>query len=193
VLTEPNYFLGSIEHLRAVKAAVKIPVLRKDFIFDPWQIEESAAYGADVVLLIVAALKPSVLRSLYEETRRLGMEALVEAHTVGELRQALDLENAIIGINCRNLSSLKTNLATARRIAPMIPENRQAVAESGIRSNTDIADLATRGYSGFLVGHALLQSGSPGTRLAQLLKISDSCPGAAPCSAGKRPGGAIRG
>lgn len=156
VLTEPHHFLGSDQHLREVRAVVGIPVLRKDFICDPYQVYETAAMGADAILLIVAALDEALLQALYKEAVAVGLDVLVESHTAEELRHALALEKAIIGVNSRNLKTLQTDLAVARKLASMIPGNRVAVAESGIRARSDIESLERVGYRGFLIGEALM-------------------------------------
>ncbi len=158
VLTEPRHFLGSDEHLRAVREAVDLPILRKDFIGHPRQIYESAALGADVILLICAALDVALVKELYETALSAGLEVLVETHTRAELEQALELEGAIIGVNSRNLKTLKTDLAVAKELAAVIPPNRVSVAESGIRSRSDIEELRAVGYKGFLIGESLMKS-----------------------------------
>jgi indole-3-glycerol phosphate synthase len=169
VLTEPRRFLGRLEHLRDVRAAVRLPVLRKDFVCDPYQIVESAAWGADAVLLIVAALSGEELRRLYEEALAWGLDVLVESHTAAELEAALALERAILGINSRDLRTLRTDLAVARSLAARVPADRLSVAESGIRGRADVLDLASLGYDGFLVGAALLSAGDPGKGLREMV------------------------
>ncbi len=170
VLTEPRYFLGSDDDLRAVRRAVSLPILRKDFIGAPYQIYESAALGADLVLLIAAALDERTLRELYELATDLGLEVLVEAHTRAELERAALLDQAIIGVNSRNLITLKTDLAVARRLAPFLPPGRLCVAESGIRTRRDIEDLQALGYQGFLIGGALMKSPEVGAQLRSFLR-----------------------
>lgn len=169
VLTEPRHFMGKGEHLVAARQAVDIPILRKDFICDEYQLLEAAAWGADVVLLIVAALKPETLRAAYGAARELGLEVLVESHTGDELQRALELPEAIIGINSRNLKTLRTDLAVAHELAGGIPENRLCMAESGIRSRADIEALEKSGYDGFLIGETLMKSGEPGEELRRLI------------------------
>ena len=169
VLTEPRHFLGSSDDLRAVRAAVALPILRKDFICDPYQIYEAAAWGADAVLLIVATLNSKALLSLYKRATELGLETIVEAHSPGEVNVALGCENAIIGVNSRNLKTLKTDLAVARKLAPLIPADRLSIAESGIKTRADILALQQCGYKGFLVGESLLKHGTPGGNLKGLL------------------------
>lgn len=173
VLTEPEHFLGHEAHLRRVRQAVGLPVLRKDFMVDPYQIAEAAAWGADVILLIVAALEPGLMRELYDAAVAHGLEVLVEAHTADELHLALQLECAMIGVNSRNLKTLTTDLAVAIELAARIPPHRLAIAESGIRTRTDIEQLEAAGYRGFLIGEALMKEGDPGRKLTKLLDQAD--------------------
>ncbi len=158
VLTEPRYFLGSDDHLRAVREAVDLPILRKDFIGDLRQVHESARLGADVILLICAALDFALVKELNQAALSAGLEVLVETHTRAELEQALELEDAIIGVNSRNLKTLKTDLAVAKELAAAIPPGRLSVAESGIRNRRDIEELQAVGYKGFLIGESLMKS-----------------------------------
>lgn len=157
VLTEPRYFLGNEDHFRTVREVVDIPVLRKDFICDVYQVYESAAWGADLVLLIVAALDRSMLMALYQAARKMGLEVLVEAHTEEEVRIALELEGAIIGVNSRNLKTLETDLSVAQKLAKFIPAEMLSIAESGIKSRVDIEELGRAGYKGFLIGEVLMR------------------------------------
>ncbi len=168
VLTEPNYFQGSQADLKAVRRCVKIPVLRKDFMVDIYQVLESAAWGADVVLLIVAALAPGQCEILYKESRELGLDVIVEVHTAAELKVALACEDAIIGVNSRNLKTLKTDLAVAYELAKQMPADRICIAESGIKTREDIFGLQDAGYKGFLIGESLLRETSPGKALKAL-------------------------
>ncbi|MEI6971873.1 MAG: indole-3-glycerol phosphate synthase TrpC [bacterium] len=168
VLTEPGHFMGRTEHMAAVREAVSLPILRKDFICDPYQVGETAASGADVLLLIAAALSPDLMRSLYEEALRCGLEVIAEAHTAAELRMVLGLEDAIIGVNSRNLATLKCGLSVVQRLAGLIPQKRLCIAESGIRTRADVVTLEKRGYNGFLVGEALLKDGNPLAKLKEL-------------------------
>lgn len=165
VLTEPHYFQGSPADLKAVRRCVTVPVLRKDFMMDVYQLMEAAAWGADVVLLIVAALEPAHFALLYKESRELGLEAIVEVHTAAEVNVALACEDAIIGVNSRNLKTLVTDLAVAHDLAKMIPKDRLAIAESGIRTRADMLGLQEAGYKGFLIGESLLRETSPGKAL----------------------------
>ena len=169
VLTEPRHFGGTGEHLRAARSAVDLPILRKDFVCDAYHLHEAAAWGADAVLLIVAALEPGRLRSLHEEALRLGLDVLAEAHTADEVEAALALEGAIVGVNSRDLKTLKTDLAVARSLAGRIPAGRLSVAESGIRTRGDIDELGNLGYNGFLVGESLVRQRDPGAALKALL------------------------
>ncbi len=170
VLTEPRYFKGSGEHLRGVREATNLPVLRKDFICHEYQALEAAAWGADVVLLIVAALERDDLNRLNEYALGLGLETLVETHTVEEIEVALSLQGAIIGVNSRNLKTLETDLAVAENMAEAVPCDRVSVAESGIKSAFDIRRLSRLGYNGFLVGEMLLVAGNPADELKRLIQ-----------------------
>jgi len=168
VLTEPLHFQGDAAHLRAVRAVVDLPVLRKDFMGDPYQIVEAAAWGADVILLIAAALTDPQMQDLYDRALDLGLDVLAEVHTIEELHRALPLEKAIIGVNSRNLKTLKTDLAVAHAIAARIPDDRLSIAESGIRHRQEILDLEGAGYDGFLIGEALARQDDPGAGLSVL-------------------------
>ena len=152
VLTDEKYFQGSPDHLKAARAAVKLPVLRKDFILDEWQVYESRAMGADCVLLIMAALSDTQARDLEALARGLDMDVLVEVHDQRELERALGLETSLIGINNRNLKTLQTDLAITETLAPLIPVDRFVVAESGMRTHADLVRLAGVGAQCFLVG-----------------------------------------
>jgi indole-3-glycerol phosphate synthase len=169
VLTEPRHFLGSGAHLRAVREAVDVPVLRKDFICDTYQILEAAAWGADVILLIAAALDDTTLTSLYTYAISLGLDVLAEVHNQEELDRVLLLEHAIVGVNSRNLKTLKTDLSTAHNLATSIPKDRLSIAESGIRTRDEIVALEAAGYDGFLIGESLLRQPDPALALQRLL------------------------
>jgi len=168
VLTEPRYFLGRDEDLKKVHQAVKLPVLRKDFVSDPYQVFETRALGADVILLIAAGLEDPLLKELYSIALAIGLDVIVEAHTRDELNRGLALDQAILGINSRDLNTLKTDLAIARNLAHLIPSERLAIAESGIKTRHDIDDLRARGYRGFLIGEALMKSNDAGATLREL-------------------------
>ena len=157
ILTEPRHFLGSPDHLRAVRKMTGLPILRKDFIVDPYQVTEAAAWGADVILIIVAMLDRGTIKAVYNKALALGMEVIAESHSESELELALDLPNAIVGINNRDLKTLSTSLDTSRRLAALIHDERVSISESGISSQAQIDELAAMGYDGFLIGEALLQ------------------------------------
>ncbi len=156
VLTDTPYFQGSIAHLRAARGAVDLPVLRKDFILDPWQVYESRAVGTDCILLIMAALTNSEARELEEIARTLDLDVLVEVHDAAELERALGLQTKLIGINNRNLKTLKTDLGTTFTLAADVPPDRFLISESGIRTNADVKKLVAFGAHGFLVGEQLM-------------------------------------
>ena len=168
VLTEPTFFDGSPEHLRAVREAVDLPVLRKDFIVTDYQVFEAAALGADAVLLIVAALSDVELVRLLGLSRELGLAALVETHDLEELRRALDAGALLVGVNSRNLRTLAVNGQVLDAVAGALPRTVIAVAESGIRSRHDIDRLSALGYDAFLVGERLITQDDPGLALAEL-------------------------
>ncbi len=157
VLTNTLHFQGSRDDLVAARAAVDLPVLRKDFILDPWQVYESRAMGADCILLILAALTDTDARELEELARALDMDVLAEVHDEREVERALGLETQLIGINNRNLKTLATDLATTEELAPQVPPDRFLIAESGIRSHADLRRLAAAGAQCFLVGESLLR------------------------------------
>ncbi len=166
ILTEPHYFKGTDNDLRHVRATVALPVLRKDFIVDDYQVVETASLGADLILLIVAALDPIQLRDLIQAAIAYRLEPLIEVHDEHELERALELPpTVLIGVNSRNLKTLVTDLAVARRLSQLIPADRLSIAESGIRSAADIHTLKACGYRGFLIGERLLQQGDPGENL----------------------------
>ena len=161
VLTEQRRFHGSLTDLDAVRAAVDIPILRKDFIVTPYQIHEARAHGADLVLLIVAALEQNALVSLLERTRSLGMEALVETHSRLEALRALEAGASIIGVNARNLKTLEVDRSTVEQVIDVIPQDVVAVAESGVAKAHDVFEYAKWGADAVLVGEALVTSGDP--------------------------------
>jgi len=169
VLTEPRHFLGRDEDLQQVRQAVNLPVLRKDFVSDPYQVFETRALGADVILLIAAGLEQALLKQLYIMALAIGLDVIVEVHTRDELDRVLPLDQAIIGVNSRDLHTLKTDLEQARKLAPLIPPLRPAIAESGIKSRHDIEDLQARGYKGFLIGETLMKSANAAATLRELL------------------------
>ena len=169
VLTEPRHFLGRDEDLKLVHQAVTLPVLRKDFVSEPYQVFETRALGADVVLLIAAGLENSLLKQLYIIALSIGLEVIVEVHTQNEMDRILPFDQAIIGVNNRDLNTLQTDLARARDLAPLIPTGRLTIAESGIKSRRDIEDLQAHGYCGFLIGETLMKSKDAAATLRALL------------------------
>jgi len=171
VLTDTPHFEGSDDHLSAARRAVGLPVLRKDFILDPYQILESRRIGADCVLLIMAALSDSGAAELAAAAAELGLEVLVEVHDGAELDRALRLGVRMIGINNRNLKTLETDLRTAESLAPKVPSDRLVVAESGIRSAADLDRLAAAGARCFLVGETLLREPDLAAATRRLLRL----------------------
>ena len=174
VLTDGPYFQGSADHLMAARAAVDLPVLRKDFILDPWQVYESRAMGADCVLLIMAALGNGQARELEAVARALDMDVLVEVHDERELQRACGLETALFGINNRDLKTLQTDLAVTEQLAPLVPADRFLVAESGSRSTDDLRRLSAAGARCFLVGESLMRQ--PDVTLATRLLLGEPDP-----------------
>lgn len=169
VLTEPNYFLGSTDILKNVAKAVKIPLLRKDFVFDDYQLREAREYGASAVLLIAALLDQPTLTRLAENARSYGLDVLGEAHTADEVSRLLDSPATMIGVNARNLKTFSTDLGTVEKLLGMVPPERCPVAESAIRSHADIVRLRSCGAQGFLIGETLMRAASPGEQLRELL------------------------
>lgn len=169
VLTERRRFHGSLEDLDAVRARVDVPVLRKDFVVTPYQVWEARAHGADLVLLIVAALPQTVLESLVERVHSLGMTALVEVHSVDEVERAIDAGARVIGVNARNLKTLEVDRTTFARLAPAIPDEIVRVAESGVRGPHDVVDFARSGADAVLVGEALVTDDAPRRSVADLV------------------------
>jgi indole-3-glycerol phosphate synthase len=169
VLTDEEFFQGSLENLRLASAAVKLPCLRKDFIVDEFQLIEARANSADAVLLIVAALTQSQLTELSCSARARGLDVLCEVHDQAELQRALDAGSDLIGVNTRDLRTFKVDLETAFRLAQRLPENVIRVAESGIRSGEDITRLREAGYHAFLIGESLMRSAQPGEMLRNLV------------------------
>ena len=169
VLTEGEFFGGSLKNLRDARKEIALPVLRKDFIFDPWQVWESRANDADSFLLIVAALSDDQLRDLIALGRELGMEPVVEVHTREELDRALEAGSRIVGVNNRDLKTLNVRLETSYELIEQIPEECIAVAESGLRSHDDLKNLRTAGFDAFLIGEHLMLSPDPGAALCALL------------------------
>ncbi|SOC54553.1 indole-3-glycerol phosphate synthase [Ornithinimicrobium cerasi] len=169
VLTEGRRFGGSLADLDAVRSRVDVPVLRKDFVVDPYQVWEARAHGADMVLLIVAALEQEVLVSLLERVESLGMHALVEVHDEAELHRALSAGARILGVNNRNLKTLEVDRSTFASLAPLVPEGVLRVAESGVRGPLDVMAFAEAGADAVLVGEALVTGASPREAVAELV------------------------
>lgn len=174
VLTEEQFFQGSLKNLRDARKSVQIPVLRKDFIFDPWQVWEARANDADSFLLIVSILNDALLRELLALGRQLGMEPLVEAHTREELTRAVDCGAKIIGVNNRNLKTLEVRVSASHELVAMIPDECIAVCESGLHNYQELRDLRAAGFDAFLIGEHLMQSASPATALRALLEPAES-------------------
>jgi indole-3-glycerol phosphate synthase len=161
VLTEPEHFKGSLSDLRAVAKGAKIPVLRKDFLVDPWQAWEARAAGADAALLIAAALPGRALEEMASALAEAGLEALVEVHDAAELERALSAGFPVVGVNARNLRTLQVDRALVEALGPKIPRGVAGVAESGVKSPEDLAALELAGYHAFLVGEALITAKDP--------------------------------
>jgi len=170
VLTEESYFLGALDDLQTARAAVRLPVLRKDFILEDYQIFESVAAGADALLLIVAALSDEGLRNLLELCQALRIAPLVEVHDESELERALEAGASIIGVNNRDLKSLEVDLEISFRLRSGIPPDRIAVSESGIKTREDLRRLAEAGYHAALIGERFMMAPDPGAALREMLE-----------------------
>lgn len=168
VLTEPTFFDGWPAHLAAVRTAVTVPLLRKDFIVTPYQVHESAALGADAILLIAGALDDLELRQLHDLASSIGLAVLVEVHSAPEIERALAAGARIVGVNSRDLRTLQVDLSVVQMLADAIPDEIVAVAESGIRTGDDIRRFASLGYDAFLVGERLITHEDPGAALRTL-------------------------
>ncbi len=176
VLTEPSFFDGSLEHLDAVRGAVTIPILRKDFIVSEYQLFEARLAGADAVLLIVAALTAAELTGLLARANALGLDVLVEVHSAPELEVAIAGGAGIIGVNNRNLRTLTVDLAASETLIAAIPAGTVAVSESGLKTAADLARLRARGYGAFLIGERFMTEPDPGAALSQLLAAAGGIP-----------------
>ena len=170
VLTEERFFQGSLAHLERIRDAVGVPLLRKDFLLDRYQLVEAKSYGADAVLFIMALLDPSLLLELREEATALSLDALVEVHSEKELDSALKAGAQLIGINNRDLKTFEVNLATTEKLAPLLPPGTTAVCESGIDSLEQIRRVEKLGIHVFLIGESLMRAPDPGRKLRELLK-----------------------
>ncbi len=169
VLNDGPFFQGSLDHLALARAATRLPLLRKDFVVDPYQVIEARAFGADAVLLIVAALAPAALRELAAAAADEGLDVLVEVHDEAELETAARAGATLIGINNRDLKTFATSLDVSRRLAPLAPAGTTLIAESGIRNIADVVSLEAAGVRAFLVGEHLMAAEDPGAALASLL------------------------
>jgi indole-3-glycerol phosphate synthase len=169
VLTEANYFGGNIEHLAAIKEAVGLPLLRKDFIFDPYQVYESRAYGADALLLIATILSPGQLKELISLSHSVGLKCLVEVHNEGEVERAVLSAAEIIGVNNRDLNTFAVDINTTRRLRPLVPKEKITVSESGIKNRRDIEKLRKWRVDAVLVGEALVTASDVPAKMKELL------------------------
>lgn len=170
VLTEERFFQGSLLYLEEIRHMVDVPLLRKDFIVDPYQLSEARSYGADAILLIAALLEPNLLQELCDQATALSLDSLVEVHTEEELKAALKAKARLVGINNRDLKTFETNLATTEKLAPLVPDGVSAVCESGIDSVEQIRRVEKLGIHVFLIGESLMRAVQPGKKLRELLE-----------------------
>ncbi len=168
VLTDKDYFQGSEVYLQMVRERCPLPVLRKDFMIDPYQVQEARALGADCILLIVAALSDEQMQELEEAALSLGMDVLVEVHDAAEMERALKLKTPLVGVNNRDLRSFETRLETTLTLQEMVPDDHLLVTESGIHSAEDIKQMTDQGIYTFLVGEAFMRAPSPGQKMREL-------------------------
>lgn len=168
VLTDKDFFQGSNEFMQQARDAVALPVIRKDFMVDSYQITESRALGADCVLLIVAALEQKQLNDLHQQAIELGLDVLIEVHNAAEMEQALMLDNPLVGINNRNLHTFDVSLSTTFELLEMVPAGRHVVTESGIFTAADVAAMHAKDIYGFLVGESFMRAPEPGDKLREL-------------------------
>ena len=169
VLTEPTFFDGSLEHLESIRAAVQVPLLRKDFIIDEYQLLEARAAGADAILLIVAALTDAELTRLSKAAADLGLAALVEVHDAAECRRAAAAGARIIGVNNRNLRTLEVDLNASREVAAVLPNDAIAISESGLKTSADLHAMKTLGYQAFLIGERFMTDPDPAAAIRLLI------------------------
>uniref|UniRef100_A0A7V4JQ67 Indole-3-glycerol phosphate synthase n=1 Tax=Thermodesulfobacterium geofontis TaxID=1295609 RepID=A0A7V4JQ67_9BACT len=170
VITEEKFFKGSLEYLASIRTKTKLPLLRKDFIFDPVQIEEAKAFGADIVLLISSILSDGDLSELIKYAKKLNLSSLIEIHDEEDLEKALKAGAEIIGINNRNLSTLKVNIEQSLKLFPLIPKNIPVIAESGYNKAKDIKKIKKLGFKGVLIGTSLVKSPDPEKKLREFLE-----------------------
>lgn len=168
VLTDVKFFQGSHDYLRQARAACALPVLRKDFMIDPYQVISARAMGADCILLIVAALETSLMLELEACANDLGLDVLVEIHDESELEQALQLDTSLLGINNRNLKTFETSLDNTLRLLPKVPNDKRVITESGIFEKSDVALMRANSVEAFLVGEAFMRANDPGAALTEL-------------------------
>ena len=168
VLTDEQFFQGSSAYLHQARAACELPLLRKDFVVDPWQVYESRVMDADCILLIAAALPDTMLRELTEMAIDIGLDVLVEVHNAAELERALQLPTPLVGVNNRDLKSFDTDITTTLQLLPAIPAERLVITESGIRSREDVRRMRAAGVHGFLIGEAFMLADDPGEKLSEL-------------------------
>jgi len=189
VLTEPTFFDGDLRHLAGVREAVRLPLLRKDFVVDEYQLLEARANGADAILLIVSALPLAELRTLHEAAVAMGLAVLVEVHDVVELDVALDAGAEIVGVNNRNLRTLDVDINASETIAQRLPRGIVAVSESGLRTAGDLARMRALGYHAFLIGERFMSAADPGVALGELLASIRPAAAtvASPANEGRRP------
>jgi indole-3-glycerol phosphate synthase len=171
ILTDEKYFGGSIEDVAKVRSTVSLPILRKDFIIDEYQVYEAKAYGADLILLIAAILDDSRMGELLQLAHSLRLEVLIESHTKEELERSIATGAKLIGINNRNLDTLVTDLATSEELIPLVPDDRIVVTESGVKNGNDVKRLLDAGANAFLVGEALLKDKDPGDKVAEMVYV----------------------
>ena len=174
VLTDREFFQGSLDHLKQVKAAVSLPALRKDFTLDPYHVCEAAAAGADAILLIVAILKPAEISTLLRLGKSLGLDALVEVHTRPELEVALEAGAEMIGVNNRDLKTFEVSLNTSLELIEYIPDDIIAVSESGLRTTAELSRLRAAGFDAFLIGERFMSEPDPGAALQRMLSGAPS-------------------
>lgn len=170
VLTEEHFFQGDLTYLERIRGAVSLPLLRKDFMLDPYQIDEAKSYGADAVLFIAAMIDIGLMRDMRAQARDLKLDCLVEVHDEKELGAALDCGAEMVGINNRDLNTFIVSLSTTERLAPLLPAGKPAVCESGIDSIEQIQRVEKLGVHAFLIGESLMRAPAPGKKLAELLR-----------------------